>query len=163
MFKFLRKIFLGYNPEDVLVFKSELFAKLIHANGKVRNLGLICTRVVTTAGVTYLAADFAGGSNHIGLFKYHGCGTGTNEELPANIALQTPIESRSTGSQGSVDNVYTTIATIAMTDTHQVTEHGLFSASTSGTLWDRSVFSVINVTNGDSIQFTYALTCTSGG
>jgi hypothetical protein len=30
-------------------------------------------------------------------------------------------------------------------------------------LWDRKVFSAINVANGDSIQFTYSLTITSGG
>lgn len=30
-------------------------------------------------------------------------------------------------------------------------------------MWDRKVFSAINVVNGDSIQFTYDLTITSGG
>ena len=163
MFKFLKKLICGYNPEDVLVFKSELFAKVIHANGKVKDLGLICTRMVTTAGVNYLAADFAGGADHIGLFKYHGCGVGTGDEAVGNVGLGSAIESRSTGNQNSTDNVYTTVATIAMTDIHAVTEHGLFSASTSGTLWDRSKFSAINVISGDSIQFTYALTCTAGG
>lgn len=31
------------------------------------------------------------------------------------------------------------------------------------TMWDHKVFAAINVVNGDSIQFTYSLTCTSGG
>lgn len=163
MLKFLKRLLCGYNPEDVLVFKSELFAKIIHADGKVKDLGLICSRVVTDAGVNYLAADFAGGSNHIGSFKYHGCGIGTGNEDVGNTALGSPIVTRSTGNQNSTDNVYTTVATIAMDDTYAVTEHGLFSASTNGTLWDRSKFAAINVINGDSIQFTYALTCTSGG
>lgn len=30
-------------------------------------------------------------------------------------------------------------------------------------LWDHKVFAAINVVNGDSIQFTYSLTCNSGG
>lgn len=30
-------------------------------------------------------------------------------------------------------------------------------------MWDHKVFSAINVVNGDSIQFTYVLTCNSGG
>src|SRR3990167_6112544 len=30
-------------------------------------------------------------------------------------------------------------------------------------LWDRKAFSAINVVNGDSIQFSYSLTCSSGG
>jgi hypothetical protein len=46
-----------------------------------------------------------------------------------------------------------------------VTEHGIFSqaATGGGTLWDRSVFSAINVVSGDSIQFTYTCTVSSGG
>lgn len=31
------------------------------------------------------------------------------------------------------------------------------------TMWDRKVFSAINVINGDSVSFTYQLSCTSGG
>ena len=30
-------------------------------------------------------------------------------------------------------------------------------------MWDHKVFSAINVVNGDSIQFSYSLTCSSGG
>ena len=30
-------------------------------------------------------------------------------------------------------------------------------------MWDHKVFSAINVVNGDSIQFTYTLTISSGG
>lgn len=30
-------------------------------------------------------------------------------------------------------------------------------------MWDHKVFSALNVVNGDSIQFTYSLTCNSGG
>jgi len=163
MLKFLKKLICGYNPEDVLIFKSELFAKIIRADGRVKDLGLICTRVVTTAGVNYLAADFAGGSNHISAFKYHACGVGTADESTSDTTLGSEIESRVSGSQDSNNNVYTTVAIIPMTGTHAVTEHGLFSASSSGTLWDRSKFSAINVLSGDSIQFTYALTCTAGG
>ena len=43
-----------------------------------------------------------------------------------------------------------------------VTEHGIFSAASGGILLDRSVFSVINLASGDSIQSTYQLTFTAG-
>jgi hypothetical protein len=44
-------------------------------------------------------------------------------------------------------------------------EHGLFTTSGtgSGTLLDRSVFTVINLAAGDSLQATYAITFTAGG
>jgi hypothetical protein len=46
-----------------------------------------------------------------------------------------------------------------------VTEHGLFSASSAGTLWDRSKFSAINLVgaNGDGLQTTYDMTASAGG
>jgi hypothetical protein len=45
-----------------------------------------------------------------------------------------------------------------------VTEHGLFSASSAGTLWDRTTFSAINLVgaSGDALQSTYTLTITAG-
>jgi len=43
------------------------------------------------------------------------------------------------------------------------TTPGNVAAQILPTLWDRKVFSAINVVNGDSIQFTYQLTITSGG
>ena len=46
-----------------------------------------------------------------------------------------------------------------------ITEHGLFSqaATGGGTLWDRTVFSAINVVSGDSIAFEYSVTLSAGG
>lgn len=79
---------------------------------------------------------------------------------------------------GSV-NQYKTIATMNFSSSLAIVEWGLFSASTSGTLWDRRWFNTaqapqstasaaltaapINVQNGDSIQATYTLTINPGG
>lgn len=43
------------------------------------------------------------------------------------------------------------------------TTPGNVAAAILPTLWDRKVFSAINVISGDSIQFTYQLSITSGG
>lgn len=74
---------------------------------------------------------------------------------------------------------YRSVATMSFTTSLAITEWGLFSASSSGTLWDRRWFNTaqapqvtasaalvsapINVQNGDSIQFTYTLTINAGG
>jgi hypothetical protein len=59
----------------------------------------------------------------------------------------------------------TSTATVSFDATAAITEHGLFSqaATGGGTLWDRTVFSAINVVSGDSIQFAYSLTVSAGG
>lgn len=120
--------------------------------------------MVTTAGVNFLCDAFQGLAT-LSNMKYHASGTGTNIEAITDVALQTEVESRVAGTQseGASANIYSTVATLPYTGTRAITEHGLFSASSSVTLWDRSVFSAINVINGDSIQFTYELTLTAGG
>jgi len=65
--------------------------------------------------------------------------------------------------EGASVNIYKSVATIPFTTTQTIKEHGLFNASSGVTLMDRSVFTGIPVNNGDSIQFTYELTCNAGG
>jgi hypothetical protein len=167
--------------------KAELSAVLIHADGTRKDLGVISKRdlttwwkrlldrlrrdergIVTTAGVTYMASDFASGgaTPTISGFKYHDCGTNTSPaEGIGNTALGTPWGgARVIGTPTNpTAQVYRSVATIAFNNTFGIVEWGLFSAATVGTLWDRRVFAAINVVNGDSIQFTYNLTVNSGG
>jgi hypothetical protein len=122
--------------------------------------------LVTTVGANYMAADFLSGSSaRINAFNQHDCGTGTTAAGIGDTGLQTPAgTARMAGTQSNPSaNQYRTAAIIAFTSTLAITEWGLFSNSFAGTLWDRRVFSAINVANGDSIQFTYTLTVPSGG
>lgn len=146
-----------------MFFMSSLKASHMREGSIIRELDL-GSGVVTTAGVVLMAADWTSATAAIKLFKNHDAGTGTTAAAIGDTALQTPFGgSRVAGSQANTTNVYTTIATIPFTSTLAITEWGLFSALTSGTLWDRRVFSAINVVNGDSIQFTYDLTINAGG
>lgn len=160
---------------NLMVGYGELHGRIIHKDGSVTELGLLGRNVITTAGVTYLAADMAGGANDINLFKYHGAGIGTTAEASGDTALVTELtteyttnSTRPTGSQSSSTNTYTTVGTVTPDSggTLAITEHGLFSqaATGGGTLWDRTVFSAVNVTggSGDAIQFTYVATFPGG-
>jgi len=121
--------------------------------------------LVTNVGVAYEAATFAGGASTSD-FNYHDSGTGTTAAAVTDTALQTPTgNSRVAGTQSTPGstNVYQTVATLSYTSSFAITEWGLFSASTSGTLWDHRVFSAYNVVSGNSIQFTYQVTFPSGG
>ena len=137
--------------------------------GLVMDYGTISQRVVTTAGVNFLVSGWQN-VVEMEIMKYHASGTGTNAEAIGDTLLQveaTSIASRATGSLGvgASANIFETVGTQSYTGSGAITEHGLFSVITNNTitLWDRSVFSALNVVNGSSIQWTYDLTATAGG
>lgn len=142
---------------------GRLYATIIRADGRAEHMGLVSTRVVTTAGVNAIVDAFQG-TFTLADFKYHGMGTGNTAEAVGDTALVTPVETRATGTQteGASANVYRSVGTITATAARAVVEHGLFSASSGGTLLDRSVFSVINLGINDSVQFTYDLSLPAG-
>jgi hypothetical protein len=156
---------------------GRLYASVIRADGRVEHLGLLCTKLITDAGVAFLVDDWdvntASATNDITTLKYHGCGTGTTAESAADTTLVTesttalnPDSTRPTGTQSQpAANQLRSVGTATFDASAAITEHGLFSqaATGGGTLWDRSVFSAINVVSGDSIQFTYTCTVSSGG
>lgn len=147
------------------VLLGVLRLRLIKADGRVLTLGIAGYRVVTTAFVDYMVDQLQAESSTWGDFKFHDSGVGSTAENITDTDIETTDgESRATGTQteGASANIYRSVGTISYTTTKAIVEHGLFNVVTAGTLMDRTVFSVVNVVNGDSIQFTYELTCTAG-
>lgn len=138
------------------------------------DLGLASMKLVTDAGVEYIATRLFDGNTSIGNFDFHGFGTGTTAENANQTALVTELtteyvvnSTRPTGTPTNPSaNIYRSVGTLSPDSggTLAITEHGLFSANAAGTLLDRSVFSAVNVVaSADSLQATYNLTLTSGG
>lgn len=158
----------------VPVFASVLFVRVKRSGDYLWHpLGIGSFRVVTTAGVNYLASCFDNTAEPE-LFKFHAYGTGTTAEAIGDTTLVTEVTTtvyvgdvRPTGSQAHATNTYTTVATFSPDSggVVAITEHGLLSANVAGTLWDRSKFAAVNLdpANGDSLQTTYILTLTAGG
>lgn len=156
----------------VLTITSELKAVLIRADGSRVNYGVLSRKVITDTGVGFIV-DAWQNSVELENMKYHGVGTGGTAEAANQTALITesttalnPDSTRATGTQGeSAANIATSVGTVTFDGSAAITEHGLFSqaATGGGVMFDRSLFSAINVVSGDSIQFTYSLTLTSGG
>ena len=146
------------------MFQSELHATVFNPDGSVDHLGRVGRRVITTVGVGAMANAFLG-TFTLANFNYHDCGTGTTAENIADTTLVTPYGgARSSGTQTSPSNgVYQSVGTITFSGSFAITEYGVFSATSSGTLLDRFVFAAINVVSGASIQFTFKLTYTAGG
>lgn len=158
-------------------FYGALFLEVLRGDGGIDYLGLASLRLVTTVGVKFICDDMNAGGTEVSNLKFHGFGTGTTAEAAADTALVTELttqyavdNTRPTGSQASAtvsaNATYTTVATLSPDSggTIAITEHGVFSASSSTTLLDRSVFSAVNLVAGsDSLQATYVFTANSGG
>lgn len=145
-------------------FQGTLTGTVLRGDGKVIDLGVLSKRVVTTAAANYIASDFNAGGSDINAFIWHASGTGVVAENVTDTTMGTDSAvARVSGSQSNPSaNVFRTVATMAYTSSLAITEHGVFSASTSGTLLDRSVFAAVNVVDGDSIAFTFSLTISAG-
>lgn len=150
-----------------LMFNGHLEARHRDFNGRelqYRDLGF---GVVTDAGVASLV-DYLDAGTPAQTPNFHDSGTGTNAAAVGDVDLQIPAgpTTRATGTKSQpTAPQYRSVGTISYTTTLAITEWGLFYDATRGsdTLWDRRVFTAINVVNGDSIEFTYTLTINSGG
>lgn len=149
----------------LMVACGKLEALLVKADGTKISYGVLGYRVVTDAFVAFVVDQLQTETSVFGDFKFHDSGVGTTAEAAGDTGIETTDgESRATGTQTeSAANAYRSVGTISYTTTKAITEHGLFNDVSAGTLMDRTVFTAINVVNGDSIQFTYTLTLSSGG
>lgn len=151
---------------------SELAVRVRTARGEWIDYGVVSRRVVTNAGVAAIVDAFQN-SVELEAFNYHGIGTGNTAEDAGDTALVSesttalnPDNTRATGTQSEpASNQYRTTGTLTADNTIAAVEHGLFSqaATGGGTLFDRSVFSVINLASGDSLQTQYTVTFNAGG
>lgn len=150
---------------------GELGIKVFKRDGRVLNYGIVGWRSVTDAGVAFLVDDWDGGgaTNDITLMNFHDSGTGSTAENVTDTDLITPAgpTTRATGTKSQpAANQFRSVGTINYSGTLAIVEHGLFNQAARGAgtvLWDRTVFSAVNVVSGESIQFTYTCTVNSGG
>ena len=156
--------------DDALGNASQLFHTALHAlhldgDGNIKGEHHLGSGLVTTAGVNLLAADWTNATATLKLANFADSGTGVTAAAIGDTVLQTATgNARVAGTQSNpAAGQYRSVATLAYTAVAAITEFGLFTATTVGTLWDHKVFAPINVIAADSIQYTYSLTIASGG
>ncbi len=156
---------------------GKLEADLIRADGTRIRYGVVSYRMITDTGVAFMVDDWdnntASATNDITTIRYHGCGTSNTAESVSDTTLGAesttalnPDSTRATGTQSQpTANQLRSVGTLTFDASAAIVEHGILTqaATGGGTLWDRSVFSAINVVSGDSIQFTYTCTVSAGG
>lgn len=148
--------------QEFVKLTGGVHVRLIGADGQVKQEH-VNHNLVVTVGKTYLAAWLAAASQAGKFMSYVGLGTSSTPAASGDTALGAELAgggySRQQGALTSSSNVWTNTVTFSPgVATGAVTEAGLFSASTSGTLFAHQVFSVYNVAAGDTLQITWSVT-----
>ena len=133
----------------------------LRRNGVWRDLGLLSCKLVTTAFADYIVDSLQDSTTYpLDAFHYHASGTDNTAESNTQTALLAEVGTRASGTQteGSSTNIFKSVGTQTYSSTYTIYEHGLFSASSGGTLLDRSVITGQAVQNNDQIEWTYELT-----
>lgn len=145
--------------EELLTLTGHINFKLFDANGSLKEERSI-KNVITTVGKAYLATWLATATQSDYFMKYVGLGTGSTAASAADTDLQTPLPTRAVGTITAPGGaVWQSLSTFAAgINTGAITEAGIFSASSGGTLMARQVFTVINKAAGDNLQVTWQIT-----
>jgi hypothetical protein len=131
--------------------------------------GKVVKNKIVNAGLA-LSAGLLNGSGSPTTPTYIAVGTGTMAVAATDTALQTETSTSGLSRAAATVSLVTTNVTndtaqwlksFSVTGTVAVTESGVFNASSSGTMLCRQTFSAINVANGDTLQITWKVACTS--
>jgi hypothetical protein len=119
-----------------------------------------CHNLITTAGRNAIVErlDSSPGTSQP---THMAIGTGATAAAAGDTALQTELDRNALTSNTSSANVLTMVGDWAAGDgTGAITEAGVLNAASTGTLYARAVFSVINKAAGDTLQITWTFTLT---
>lgn len=147
---------------EFVQLKGSVHVQLIGPDGKVKqeheNHNLI-----VTVGKSYLATWLTAATQSTYFMSYMGLGTGSSGPTSGDTTLGAELSgggySRQQGTLTPSSNVWQNVATFGPGNgTAAITEAGLFSASTSGTMFARQVFSAYNKAAGDTLVITWTVT-----
>ena len=145
--------------EDTVTLTGKLIIKI--NDDVVREV----PNLVTTAGKGLIASRLASASD--GVITHMAIGTGTTAAAAGDTALVTEVTRQAVDTSGGTvsTNTITYARTFAADDpnitapaTTAVTEAGLFTASSSGTMLARTVFAVVNKGEADSMTISWVIT-----
>jgi hypothetical protein len=120
--------------------------------------------VITNKGFAIASGRMIGASPSQAEPKFIGMGVGATgagrTAAAGDTALSTEVESRTSGASSQVtqtqtNDTYQLTGTVTATATRAVDEAGTFDASTVGNIDISATFAVVNLSNGDSIAFTF--------
>lgn len=142
--------------EETLPMKGEIHYWLYDTSGNLKEEGERKNLIVTT-GKNFAANAII--SSSTSPMTNMAIGTGTNGAALTDTTLQTEIARVVFTSATAPANVATMTASFgAGTGTGAITEAGLFNNTVGGTMFSRTVFSVINKATSDTLTIAWAIT-----
>jgi len=150
-------------PRNSVELFGFLEAEVRNPDGTLKmDLGLQSVKKVTTAFCKVLVDALVQSSAAalVHSYYYHKMGTGSTAEASGDSNLVTPANVYGSGVQthGASSLIYSTSGIITAISALSIREHGLFNASTGGTLLDRSTVATIDLITDDQVTWTYSLT-----
>lgn len=137
--------------------RANVHAVLRDQDGRIKEERRVHNLIVTVGKGAIMDQLLAAPS--IGKPTHMAVGTGTNAAAAGDTALQTELDRNALTSKTRATNVVTMVGDWAAGDaTGAITEAGILNASTSGDLYVRAVFSVINKGASDTLQITWTIT-----
>ncbi len=135
---------------------GRLNIKIIGPDGTVKEEQNV-DNLVVTVGLNFIASRIRDASASV--MSHMAVGSGTAPAAAGNTALGTELGRVALTSTTATNNQVAYVATFgAGVGTGAVTEAGLFSASTGGTMLCRTVFSVVNKEAADTMSITWTVT-----
>lgn len=130
-------------------------------DGRVHDCRYINNTIVLV-GLQWLSGALTGDTATPTDMKYIELGTSTASVTTADTTLGAAVGTRATGTQSRVtttvtSDTYQAVGTVSITDTWAVTECGLFSANSAGSMMARQTFAALNVVSGDTVQITWQI------
>lgn len=144
------------NTNELIKATGRLNIQVIGPDGTIKEEQTV-DNLVVTAGLNFIASRIKDASSNV--MSHMAVGSGTAPAAAANTALGTELGRVALTSTTVTNNQVAFVATFgAGVGTGAVTEAGLFSASTSGTMLCRTVFSVVNKEAADTMSITWTVT-----
>jgi hypothetical protein len=143
---------------DGLKLKGNISIKLYDKDGNLKDERDI-NNVIVTVGKNYLAAWLAAASQAGKFMSYVALGEGTTPAAAEDDDMEDPLSPRILGTLSANNSVWQSIAVYNPgVCTGAITEAGLFSAITAGTMFAHQVFGTITKTELDSLTLTWQVT-----
>lgn len=143
---------------EITKLKGHINLKLYDEHGTLKS-EVDKDNVVVTVGKNFTATWLATASQSVPFMNYIQLGTGTTAAASGDTDVETGLTPRVAGTISSSTNIWTNQTTFAPgIATGAITEAGIFSSLTSGTILARQTFAVQNKLAGDTIVFTWNVT-----
>lgn len=143
--------------DELLRIRGTLHATLRGPDGAVKR-EIVKHNLIVTAGKNAITSRLAS-SPGTAVPTHMAIGTGVTGEVAGDTTLQTELDRNAVTSNTAAGNVLTVVGDWAAGDgTGAITEAGIFSAASAGTMFSRATFSVINKAALDTLNITWTYT-----